>query len=284
MLRDMPHYRRVLLRAQSGPGAGLAFAAAPTAPETTLDASSFQALARRRLRMPLALSEANCEGCKRSLDQFGDHRAACTRAGRLKSRACPVERIVARICREAGGRVQTNAKLRDMNIAAPNDDREMEVLVSGLPCLAVDVTVRSSLDRNGEAKGQSHWSDTYTLDEARRDKESRYPELLRRGRCRLVVVGVDVAGRMREETVDFLDCLARAKARAVPVYLQKSAALAFRRRWSRMLAVSVASSFAASLLLTKAELRNTPAKDGLAPWLLNVLAEARLEGEALGAS
>ena len=177
--------------------------------------------------------------------------------------------------------MQTIAKLRDMNIATCNDDQGIEVLASGLPCfqgsqLAIDVTLRSSLDQNGDAKGQSHWKNSFTLDEARKDKESTYPELHSGNRCRLVALGLDVNGRMSAETVDFLERLARARARTVLYFFQKAASLAYRRRWSRMLAVLAASSVAALLLLSKVELRNSPVDDGNAPWLLDVLAETRL--------
>ena len=48
-------------------------------------------------------------------------------------RAIGQERTVARICREAGAVVRTNMKFRDMNIVCPaNDDREIEVVASGL--------------------------------------------------------------------------------------------------------------------------------------------------------
>ena len=41
---------------------------------------------------------------------------------------------VARICREAGGRVTTNVMVRDMDLAQPDvhDTRRLEVVVDGL--------------------------------------------------------------------------------------------------------------------------------------------------------
>ena len=78
-------------------------------------------------------------------DVRGQHRAACPRSGRLRSRAVPFERTLARLCREAGATVRRNARLRDMNISVPvTDERAIEVLASGLELnhgaqLAVDV-------------------------------------------------------------------------------------------------------------------------------------------------
>ena len=45
------------------------------------------------------------------------------------------EGAVARVCREAGGRVVVNVMVRDMDLAFPNaqDARLLEVLVDGLP-------------------------------------------------------------------------------------------------------------------------------------------------------
>ena len=40
------------------------------------------------------------------LDALGRHRAACPSTGRLKKRAVPIERVLAGVCREAGGESQ----------------------------------------------------------------------------------------------------------------------------------------------------------------------------------
>ena len=81
---------------------------------------------------------------------------ACTRSGRVRKRAAPVERMLARVFREAVARVRFNAFLRDMNVGvAASDARRIEVLAQDLPCfgvsqLAVDVTLRSALGCSGE--------------------------------------------------------------------------------------------------------------------------------------
>ena len=64
-----------------------------------------------------------------------------------------MERVLARICREAGARVKCNTRLRDMNVGVTStDERNIEVLAQDLPCfggaqLAIDVTLRSALGR-----------------------------------------------------------------------------------------------------------------------------------------
>ena len=46
-----------------------------------------------------------------------------------------LESVLARICREARGRVRTNLVVRDMDVPAPDvhDERRLEVVVEGLP-------------------------------------------------------------------------------------------------------------------------------------------------------
>ena len=51
-------------------------------------------------------------------------------------------------------------------------------------------------------------------DAAGRKRQDTYPELLAARRCRLVVIGLEVGGRMDTETVAFLRQLAAARARA----------------------------------------------------------------------
>ena len=51
----------------------------------------------RRLRLPLPRAPRTCT-CRRPLVVLGDHRAACATAG-VTSRAMPIERAVAKVCR-----------------------------------------------------------------------------------------------------------------------------------------------------------------------------------------
>ena len=71
----------------------------------------FRVILLRRLHLPLPLTARNCR-CGHHLDVFGHHRAACARAGVLSRRGFALESVVARVCREAGGRVTTNVLLR----------------------------------------------------------------------------------------------------------------------------------------------------------------------------
>ena len=280
LLRSMCRSAQALLRSQSGPGASAALDAAPTCPSCTMKAHQLQAWIRRRLRWPLPLTERTC-ACGNRVDELGDHYGACTRSGRVKARATPIERVVAQICREAGARVRPNVKLRDLNIAVrASDERQIEVIASGLPLfggsqLAVDVTLRGALSRDGIPRSEAHWRDGAAADAARADKESKYPELAAGSRCCLVVLALETAGRFSAETVDFLHQLAQAKALTVPSYLRSSTVVAFQRRWTRMLAVCAASSFTESLLLSKDCVGALDHGACREPWLQAVLTESR---------
>ena len=86
----------------------------------------------RRLRLPLLLNAAICRSWS-SLDSFGDHRAACPRAGLFRGRGTPLERAAASICREAGATIAANVLLRDLNIITwRHDERRIEVIANGL--------------------------------------------------------------------------------------------------------------------------------------------------------
>ena len=268
---DMAH-----LRSHSGPGAGDVFHGSPTHHEFEVQPGLFRTLILERLRLPLHVTDVQCE-CGSTLDRMGRHRAACARSGRLKTRALPTERTLARVCREAGATVRRDVKLRDMNISVQSrDERAIEVLAMGLPIqqgaqLAVDITLRSALTTTGEPCPNGATTNGAALQLARHLKEAKYWELLEGDRCRLVVIGVETGGRFSPEAVSFVDALAAAKARDSPPVLRRSAHLAWRRRWMRMLAVSCGRSFAASLVAGPSDVWS--GTDGCVPDLADLFLE-----------
>ena len=67
--------------------------------------------------------------------------------------------MLARICREAGGRVATNVMVRDLDLALPHvvDGRRLQVVVDGLPLhggpqLAVHTTLVCAVHRDGRPR------------------------------------------------------------------------------------------------------------------------------------
>lgn len=281
---------RAMLRSQSGQGASLALMAAPTSPETTLSPEVFQSAVRRRLRWPLPLVSARCEGCGGHVDELGDHFSACMTSGRPKIRSVALEATVAQICREAGARVRQNVLVRDLNVAVlAGDERRLEVVCSGVPVmggsqLAIDVTLRSVLTRDGEPRPRSDWDNGVIAEGARSDKANKYPELVGSARCRLVVLAVELGGRVSAETADFLRQLAAARAGSSPGYLRASAAAAFERRWARMLAVSATTSHIRSVIEEKDSFATSAVSVAREPWLQDLLSEARSDPPRGGAA
>ena len=183
---------------------------------------------------------------------------------------------MARVCREAGARVATNAFLRDMNVAGvrARDGRRIEVLASGLPLyqgqqLAVDTTLVSPVRRTGVPRPGAAERGGVAAEAAVQRKRRTYPELVDGRRCRLQVFAVEVGGRWDRGAWSFIRALAEARARSAPPLLRRSAALAWHRRWTGMLAVAAQVAFAASLL--EEPLLGHDLCDGAAPELAEVL-------------
>ena len=134
--------------------------------------------------------------------------------GRVKKRAVPTERVLARVFREAGARVLFNAFLRDMNVGVPaTDTRRIEVLAQDLPCfagaqLAVDIMLRSALTRNGEAQAKPR---TLMVQSCLK------PDTTRNGAT--LSWQIDTGGRWSDEAAELVRQLAHARARDVPCHL-----------------------------------------------------------------
>ena len=107
------------------------------------------------------------------------------------------------------------------------------------------------------------------------DTDAVCPELARGDRCKLFLLAIQTGGRFGAETSEFIRQLAGAKALSVPRFLRAAAATACERRWSRMLAMSVASAHTASLLLDRNSLVQMDTGGGIEPWLETLLTEAR---------
>ncbi len=270
---------RALLLSQADPHGGRVLTTLPTAPELRADNPLFRVILLRRLRMPIPHGPTHCR-CRRPMDTYGDHRAACPNAGVLKPRGIPLERAVARICREAGARVRENVLLADMNLDLPvADNRQIEVVANGLPLwhgaqLAVDATLVCPVGRDGRPRPRGDIIPGLALQEAARKKrEDTYPEFLASNRSRLVVFGLEVGGRWDKEALDFLRGLARAKARALPQWLRASATLGFLHRWTALAAMAAQTAFAQSLL--ELPIGAGACLDGDCPPVHDVVADAR---------
>ena len=167
-----------------------------------------------------------------------------------------MEACMARVCREAGGRVRTNVLVRDMSVAAPrpDDSRRLEVVANNLPLyggaqLAIDTTIVSALRGDGAPRAGASEHPGVAIRHAESKKRRTYPELCgSQARARLTIFAVEVGGRWSEEAWRLVRLLARARARSEPALLKASAEAAWKRRWTAMLAVAAQRAVAQSLL------------------------------------
>ena len=74
------------------------------------------------------------------------------------------------------------------------------------------------------------------------------PELATFGRCKLVVMAIETGGRWSDEAAEMIRLLSHAKAREASSYTRCQVALMWERQWTRMLSVTCATAFAASLV------------------------------------
>ena len=214
---------QALVQSQRGLMAGIPFFCPPVSCASRFDVQCFRVLLLRRLWCPLPLSSAICR-CGQPLDPRGYHRAACVTSGVLGRRGYPLESCAALVCREAGARVFTNLCEQDLDLlpGVPVDSRRLEVVADGLPLfhgaqLALDTTLVSPVRADGGPRRQCATTDGAALEQARRRKELRFPELTgEQGRARLVVLACETGRRWSEEAQDFLRQLARARARSEP--------------------------------------------------------------------
>ena len=216
--------RRALLFSQSGGTSSAFLRAIPSEPALTMSPPRFQVAVRRRLRWPLPLSGGICcKGCNKVLDVYGDRAASCGMSGRIKLRSVPVEKIWARILREAGLRVRERVFLRDTAVPNidPSDGRHIEVVATGLPIargipIAVDATIISPLLADGSPwpKAATHLGASFARVVA--SKHTTYPELVESSVLKLVVAASETGGRLNSAGVQLLKVAAAHRAEKEP--------------------------------------------------------------------
>ena len=263
--------RSALLLSQCGGASNTWLRAIPSERAFQLSPLRFQVAMRRRLRWPLPLSGGQCcKGCRKTLDVFGDRAAACSISGRLKLRSGPIEKVWARILREAKARVRENVMLRDTAVPNidPSDGRRIEVVASGLPVahgvpVAVDATMVSPLHADGSAWEQAAWRPGHSFKRAYKDKCKTYPELCSSSTLQLRVAAVETGGRLCKEAIELIETAAHARASSDPQPLRRQTARSWRARWLAMLGIACQDALAATLVSDGASLLD--AAVGVAP-------------------
>lgn len=213
-------------------GAGRWLTAIPSTTASVLKPLRMQVALRRRLRLPLPLGPHRCNGrsCRHVIDALGDHWTSCMRSGRVRRRARVLERIWARVFREAGARVQENVFVRDMGLPgfASSDGRKLEIVATGLQLergipLAVDATLVSPLHCNEEPWPLCETRPGNAIARAEERKAATYPELVNTSIVKLTTLACEVGGRWSSSCRVLEEGLAAARAQSVPRHLQSSA-------------------------------------------------------------
>ena len=250
---------RALLRSQAGPQAGAWLTAIPSDEAHVLAPEAMQIALRRRLRLALPLTSNTCggnmPGCGRPLDPLGDHAVACPRTGLLARRAKIVEHAWVRVAREAigpEGQVVPQQWLTHTTApgVASDDRRRLDMVIYGVTpwggALCCDATLVSPVSRDGQPQGRSADTDGAALATATRRKEATYPELLRNGPQRLVVLSSEVGGRWGTGALALVRDFVRLRRLRAPPALRHAAATAWARRWWTQLSVAVQRATALS--------------------------------------
>jgi hypothetical protein len=180
--------------------------------------------------------------------------AACTRSGLIKKRSRALEKAWAQVFREAGARVEENKFIRDLGLGTvlPTDGRQIEIVAYGLPFfhgvpICADTTLVSPLSGQGTPTHRSDVVPGAALANAERRKARTYPELVGRGRARLVVLGCAVGGRWSNEALATVPLLAAHRASSAPELLRPSVIQACLSRWWSLLSVAAQSTLASTM-------------------------------------
>ena len=290
VMPPLPEAEQALLRSQSGPHAAAWLTAIPTDPGTTLSPEEMQVALRRRLRLPLPLASRHCGGerrygCGAPLDPFGDHATACHRTGLLARRAKVVELAWLRVAREAvgaEGRVIAQPLLGDTNIpgVSCSDQRRLDIVIYGADphgvALCGDATLVAPLNRRGQPTHGSATRDGAALEAAERRKHRAYPELLRGGPQRLLVLGAETGGRWSRDCFSLMRILLTARSRRTPSLVRRAMCSGWQRRWWALLACAVQRAVAMSA--TSAPWASTPPTPATPPCPLAILSLADFAG------
>ena len=276
---------RAKLLSNAGVEAAAWARALPTSPETTRHCEHFQIFLRRRLFLPLPVDMGSCEanGCSATLDDRGDHYAACPKTGRLKTRGTRLEEAWARVIAESGvrfrGGVQNQPRLGELVAGIDaQDERRVEFIIygtelsAGLP-MVLDVCMVSPLHADGCPRPGTSRHPGIAMEEAVKGKRRWYHELEDSPNYKFHVAACETGGRWNEGAQQLVSTLIRHKTQQVPRLLRRAAALGYQRRWWSILSVAAQTALADTLMPSYVYMPNNRVSHE-APLLSEVLALA----------
>ena len=154
---------------------------------------------------------------------------------------------------EAGGKVPDRNRermLRNTHIPVPPEDsRRMDLVVPGLNVarglpLFCDATILSPVSGNGLPRASTSNADGRLLEQAQRDNDHIYQEVLSTGLGVLLCLGCEVYGRWGDQCVKLVPELARERTRGLNPRVRRGTALALQHRWWAILGMAVQKSVA----------------------------------------
>ena len=179
-----------------------------------------------------------------------------TRA-RLNARHTGMLAAWKRVLGEAGGAVpdRNEERMRSNTHVPvpPNDTRRLDLVVPGLNVhrglpLFCDITVLSPLSRTGQPRGGTSNRGGTLLEQAERDNNNTYSEVVTSGLGELLCLGSEVYGRWSAQCVKLIPALARERSRGLKPRIRRGVALSLQHRWWCILGIALQRAVAHCVL------------------------------------
>ena len=154
---------------------------------------------------------------------------------------------------EAGGLIpdrNVERLLRETHIPIPaGDDRRLDLIVPGLNVdrglpLFCDVTVVSPLTRAGGPRPGTSNRGGKILENAERDNNVTYRDVITTGLGSLQCLGCEVFGRWGNQAMELVPALAREKCRQLPLRIRMGTNMGLLHRWGFLATFCSACRFA----------------------------------------
>ena len=159
-----------------------------------------------------------------------------------------MERAFRPLWEEAPVQASEHPLVHQLAPSVPESDlRQADVFVrgmaigNGLPVVG-DMCMGSALHANGTPYPDAARVDGKAIDRLTDQKHDKYPELVASDRVHYVVLACEEGGRWGPDVFAVVSDLVRLKVAPLHPLLRRSAALAYSRRWWRILAMGAQSA------------------------------------------
>ena len=236
----------------TGPFAFVWLTVCPTSDILTLKDAELQRAIRRRF------------GIAVSFDGPDPHRYGTmsgNRGGRLNARHSGLLAAWRQVFAESGGAVpdrNVERMLTDTHVPVPlEDQRRLDIVVPGLNVhrglpLFCDITVISPLSGSGAARSGTSNRGGCLLEQAQRDNDSTYRDVITSGLGGLLCLGCEVFRHWGPQCVKLVPALARERSRGLHPRIRRGVALSLQHRWWGILGVALQRSAANAVLNSSA--------------------------------